>query len=70
MRYSKSGVELTSYFEFFTVFIVSMLFEMLIVFAALTIINFVVMKAFPSQFAEPELIIDDNGNIINPEEDF
>lgn len=70
MLYSKSGVELTSYFEFFTVFVVSMLFEMLVVFVALTVINFIVSKAFPSQFIEPELIIDESGAIINPEEDF
>lgn len=70
MLYSKSGVELTSYFEFFSVFIVSMLFEMLVVFVALAVINFIVAKAFPSHLAEPELIIDENGAIINPEEDF
>lgn len=70
MLYSKSGVELTSYFEFFSVFIVSMLFEMLLVFVALAVINFIVAKAFPSHLAEPELIIDENGAIINPEEDF
>ena len=70
MLYSKSGVELTSYYEFFSVFIVSLLFEMLVVFVALTVINFIVSKAFPSQFNEPELIIDESGAIINPDEDF
>ena len=47
-----------------------MLFEMLVVFVALVVINFIVSKAFPSQFSEPELIIDESGAIINPEEDF
>ena len=70
MLYSKSGVELTSYFEFFAVFIVSILFEILVVFVALAVINFIVSKAFPAQIAEAELIIDESGAIINPEEDF
>ena len=70
MLYSKSGVELTSYYEFFSVFVISMLFEMIVVFVALTVINFIVSKAFPSQFAEPELIIDESGALINPEEDY
>ena len=70
MLYSKSGVELTSYYEFFTIFVVSMLFEILLVFVALEIINFIVIKAFPAQFDQPGLIIDENGEIINPEEDY
>ncbi len=70
MLYSKSGVELTSFSEFLSVFIVSMLFEMMIVFVALAVINFVISRAFPSQFDRPDLIIDENGTIINPEEDF
>ena len=70
MLYAKSGVELTSYYEFFSVFTVSVLFEILLVFIALTVINFIVSKAFPSQFDQPTLIIDENGTIINPEEDF
>ena len=70
MLYSKSGVELTSYFEFFTVFLISMLFEMLVVFLSLTIINFIVSKAFPVQFDQPDLILDESGALINPDEDF
>lgn len=70
MLYSKSGVELTSINEFLSVFVVSMLFEMLIVFVALSVINFIVMKAFPTEFEDPDLIIDENGAIINPDEDY
>ncbi len=69
MLYSKSEVPLTSINEFLSVFGVSLAFEILIVFVALVVINFIVMKSFPAQFVAPELLIDEHGNIINPEED-
>ncbi len=69
MLYSKSGVELTSMYEFFSVLVVSLLFEILIVFVTLSIINFIVMKAFPAQFDTPELILDENGTLINVEDE-
>ena len=68
MLYSKSGVEMSSFYEFISVFIVSLLFETLIVYVGLVVINFIVAKAFPSQFREPSLIINEDGEIINPEE--
>lgn len=69
MLYSKSGVELTSFYEFISVFIISLLFEILIVYVALVVINFIVSRAFPSQFDEPTIFISENGDIINPEDD-
>ena len=70
MLYSKSGVPLTSVYEFFSVFIISMLFEILIVYLALVVITFIISKAFPSQLAEPELIVDETGAIIDPSDDY
>ncbi len=69
MLYSKSGVELTSFYEFLSVFVISLLFETLIVYVALVVINFIVSRAFPSQFVEPSLIVNESGDIINPEDD-
>ena len=68
MLYSKSGVEMSSFYEFISVFIVSLLFETLIVYVALVVINFIIAKAFPSQFREPSLIVNEDGEIINPED--
>ncbi len=70
MLYSKSDTLLTSINEFLSVFIVSLLFEILVVFIALVIINFIVMKSFPAQLETPDILIDQQGNLINPEEDF
>jgi len=64
MHYSKSGVELTSISEFLKVFVVSLVFESLVVFVGLSVITFIASKAFPSQFEEPALLIDENGAII------
>jgi len=69
MHYSKSDVELTSIYEFLGVFIVSLLVETVIIFIALSVINFIVMKAFPSQFEEPSLIIKEDGTLINLEDE-
>ncbi len=70
LHYSKGGVEpLTSLYGFFSVFVVSMLFEILIVYVALVVINFIVSKAFPSQFDEPSLIVNEEGEIINPDDE-
>lgn len=69
MHYAKSGVELTSIGEFVRVFVVSLVFETLVLFTGLAIINFIVMKAFPAQMEQPSLIIDENGALINVEEE-
>lgn len=69
MHYSKSGEELTSLAEVFSIFAVSVVFETLIVFVALAAINFIVSKAFPPQVEQPPLIIDNEGNLVNIEEE-
>lgn len=69
LHYSKSGVELTSMSEFMKVFIVSLVFETAVIFAGLAIINFIATKAFPSQLQQPSIIIDENGTLINVEEE-
>lgn len=69
MRYSKSGVELTSISEFLQVFVVSLAFETVVIFLALAVVNFIVSKAFPTQDETPSIMIDENGEIINLEED-
>ncbi len=69
MHYSKSGEKLNSIAEVLSVFTVSVIFETLIVFVALAVINFIVGKAFPAQTQRTELIIDNEGNLINPEEE-
>lgn len=69
LHYSKSGVELTSISEFLKVFVVSLVFETFVIFAGLAVINFIAAKSFPSQFEQPSLIIDENGALINMEEE-
>lgn len=69
LHYSKSGVELTSFSEFLKVFVVSLVFETLVIFAGLAVINFIAGKAFPAQFEQPSLIIDENGSLINLEDE-
>lgn len=69
LNYAKSDVPLTSFYEFLGVFIVSLAVETLIIFVALTSINFIVMKAFPAQFEQPSLIIGKDGSIINIEDE-
>lgn len=69
MNYAKSDVPLTSLYEFLGVFVVSLVVETAIIFVALSVINFIVMKAFPSQFEQPSLIINKDGSIINVEDD-
>lgn len=68
-NYSKSGVPLNTPYEFLRVFTVSLLFETIVIFVALSIITFIVSKAFPSQFEEPSLIINENGELINLEDE-
>lgn len=69
MHYSKSDVPLTSLYEFLGVFIVSLIVETLILFVALAVINFIVMKAFPSQFEQPSLVINEDGSLTNLEDE-
>lgn len=69
LNYEKSGVKLESFGEFLGVFSVNLLFETLIVFLGLAIINFIISKAFPLQASHPTLIIKADGTIINPEDE-
>ena len=65
----KSAEELQTWGEVTSVVAASILFETVVIFVALSAINFVVIKAFPEQMEEPGLMIDDHGNLINLEED-
>lgn len=68
INYSKSGVPISTPIQFFKVFFVSVGFETIIVFAAIVIVNFIAMKAFPAHFAREEIIVNQDGTIINPDE--
>lgn len=68
-NYSKSGVPLNTPYEFLRVFAVSIIFETLVIFVALAVINFIVAKAFPNQFEQPSIIINDKGELLSAEED-
>ncbi len=69
MHYSKSGVELTSYSSFLTVFVVGVFFETAVIFLTLAIVDFIVMRAFPSLSEAPSLVIGEDGELINLEEE-
>ncbi len=68
-NYSKSGVPLNTPYEFLRVFAVGIIFESIVIFVALAVINFIVAKAFPSQFEQPSLIIDERGELVNVEDE-
>ena len=70
LHYNYSNVELTSFSEFMEVFIAGFIVDTLVIYITLVIVNFVASKAFPVQYAQPELIIDENGALINLEEEF
>ena len=70
LHYNYSNVELTSFSEFMEVFIAGFIVDTLVIYITLVVVNFVASKAFPVQYAQPELIIDENGALINLEEEF
>lgn len=70
LHYNYSNVELTSFSEFMEVFIAGFIVDTLVIYITLVVVNFVASKAFPIQYAQPELIIDENGALINLEEEF
>lgn len=70
LHYNYSNVELTSFSEFMEVFIAGFIVDTLVIYITLVIVNFVASKAFPVQYARPELVIDENGALINLEEEF
>ena len=70
LHYNYSKVELTSFSEFMEVFIAGFIVDTLVIYITLVIVNFVASKAFPVQYAQPELVIDENGALINLEEEF
>lgn len=69
LNYEKSGVKLESFGEFLGVFSVNLLFETMVLFVGLAVINFIISKAFPAHTEQPSLIIQQDGTIINPEEE-
>lgn len=70
LHYNYSNVELTSFLEFIEVFIAGFIVDTLVIYITLVVVNFVASKAFPVQYAQPELVIDKNGALINLEEEF
>lgn len=70
LHYNYSNVELTSFSEFIEVFIAGFIVDTLVIYITLVVVNFVASKAFPVQYAQPELVIDENGALINLEEEF
>ncbi len=70
LHYNYSNVELTSFSEFIEVFIAGFIVDTLVIYITLVVVNFVASKAFPVQYAQPELVIDENGALISLEEEF
>ncbi len=70
LHYNYSNVELTSFSEFMEVFIAGFIVDTFVIYITLVVVNFVASKAFPVQYAQPELVIDENGALINLEEEF
>lgn len=70
LHYKYSKVPLVSFSEFMEVFVAGFIVDTLVVFVALSVVNFLASKAFPVQYAQPSLIIDENGALINLEEGF
>ncbi len=70
LHYNYSNVELASFSEFMEVFIAGFIVDTLVIYITLVVVNFVASKAFPVQYAQPELVIDENGALINLEEEF
>lgn len=70
LHYNYSNVPLTSFSEFMEVFIAGFIVDTLVIYITLVVVNFVASKAFPVQYAQPELVIDENGALINLEEEF
>lgn len=69
LHYSYSKVELESFPEFMEVFIAGFIVDTMIIFIALAVVNFIVSKAFPVQYTDPSFMIDENGDIINMEDE-
>ncbi len=69
MHYSKSGVELNSFSVFLMIFFVSAFFETGVIFLTLAVVDFIVVRAFPSLTEAPTLVIGADGELINLEEE-
>ena len=67
--YSKSGIPLLSASEFFKVFFLGIAFESIVVFVAIVVLNYIVYRAFPTQFIQPGIVIDRDGNILTPDDE-
>jgi len=70
LHYNYSNVALTSFSAFLEVFIAGFIVDTLVVFTALTVINFLASKAFPVQYAQPDIVFDGESPLIFPEEEF
>lgn len=69
LHYKYSEVELVTFSAFVEVFIAGLIVDTLVVFFTLSAVNFLASKAFPVQYAQPELFIDENGALRNLEEE-
>lgn len=69
LYYNYSNVALTSFSDFTEVFVAGFIVDTFVIYFAMIVINFIASKAFPVQYAQPELLIDENGALINLEEE-
>lgn len=69
LHYKYSNVPLESFSDFVEVFIAGFIVDTFVIYFAMIIVNFIASKAFPVQYAQPELFIDENGALINLEEE-
>ena len=67
--YEKAGIPITSPLEFLEIFFLAVAFETILVFVALSCINFIVTKAFPSYFQNQYLVINEDGEFVDIEDE-
>ena len=60
LHYNYSEVALVSYWDFLEVFVAGFIVDTIVVFAALVVVNFLASKAFPIQYAQAEMFMEEN----------
>ncbi len=69
LHYKYSEVALSSFSAFLEVFVAGLIVDTLVIFLTLSAINFIAAKAFPVEYEEPELLINENDALNSLEED-
>ena len=69
LHYKYSNVPLESFSDFIEVFVAGFIVHTFVIYFTMIVVNFIASKAFPVQYVQPELFIDENGALINLEED-